>query len=472
MSTADQGPDQGEAQAEATQADGAQADATAAPPRRKRSLFRRVLTLLLILVVGYTGIQLLSSGRLPTLPFSVSSLFGADDAAEVAEAQPEPAAAPDAAPGDAADAGGEAGAGEDMAGDAPATDDPAPQAAEDATPETETGTETAAAPEPQQPAAATEPVAEPVAERLAALETAVASGPETPAADPEVLSRLEALEEQAGSLRASLARAMEEGGSDPASLAALRAEFQAAAQAIDRQAEALSAVEAALTAQQAEIDALAGELEAMNQSGGTDVSSLADQIAALQAARAADLEARADLASAAEDARRAATLSESFAVIDRAMTFGEPFAGALETAREATDIPPPEALEKAAQDGAPTREALKAGFPDAAYAAITASLEEEATEQDPGLLSSVLARFEARVTGLPDEPIAGDSVPAKLSRARAALLAGDIDTAVATVQALPEAAQAAMADWTEGAILRSDADVALRRWRAEVKRAL
>jgi hypothetical protein len=273
------------------------------------------------------------------------------------------------------------------------------------------------------------------------------------------------LEDAVSDLRAALSEAAGGDGSDPAAMAGLREEFRAS----------LADVRAALSATQDQIDALQGEIETLasggagGDGGGAALAALSEQVAALEKAREQDMAAQANLAEAAGAARRAATVSAALAEIDRAMTFGAPFAGAMETAMGATEVEPAEALLKAAQNGAPTRESLKARFPDAAYQAIQASLEQEAEEGDGGLFASVAARLEARVTGLPDEAVAGDSVPAKLSRARAELLNGDIDAAVATIQALPEAAQDAMAEWTEGARLRSDADVALREWRAAIK---
>jgi hypothetical protein len=152
------------------------------------------------------------------------------------------------------------------------------------------------------------------------------------------------------------------------------------------------------------------------------------------------------------------------------MTLGLPFADTLDELAEAAAAPAPEALARVAVDGASTREALKAAFPAAAHEAIEADLAAGAA--NGGAVSAVLARFRARVTGLPSDAIPGDSAPAVLSRARLSLLQGDLDAAVAAIRALPAPAQAAMAAWTEAAEKRSAADAALAAWRADLKLTL
>lgn len=276
------------------------------------------------------------------------------------------------------------------------------------------------------------------ANRLGQLEDAIAAlagriGERTGGeADPELMARL-------GEVESALSALQQSGGG--------AAEIEALGAAIERQARRTEELASTITAAPA------------------DVSELEKRLAALEQARAEDAENRETAVAAAEGARRAAELTGALARIDRAMVLGEPFPDALATARAATAVPPPAALKAAAASGAPTREALKANFAPAAYDAITAAL---ASEADEGVMSGVLARFEARVTGLPNEPIAGDSAPAVLSRARAKLLEGDLDAALAGLDALPAAAEEAMADWIAGARLRSAADAALASWRAEI----
>jgi hypothetical protein len=271
--------------------------------------------------------------------------------------------------------------------------------------------------------------------RLAAAEAGGGPG------DGALIARIEALEAAGG-------------GADGT---ALRAEMDAL--------EAALAAVAARMNQTPDMSRL-GEVEATLR----DAAGLVDRLEAIETAMAEEAAARESAVSAAERARLNAQLSQALLQIDRAMIFGEPFREALQAATAAASVAPPQALANVADGGAPTREALKASFPDAAYEAISAALAAEA-DQDDSMVASVLARLEARFTGLPGEPIAGDSAPAVLSRARDALLKGDIDSALAGIEVLPPAAREAMAPWAEAARLRSEADVALKNWRAELGRA-
>ena len=303
-----------------------------------------------------------------------------------------------------------------------------------------------------------------VTDRLAEIDAAVAalSGGTGAATDPALAGRLAETEAALAALRAELAAAPAGAGTDvstgapTAALAEARAGFTARADALAGRIDAQGAALAALTQRVAALDpAIAG---------------LGDQVGALTpavedvGARLAALES--GLAETA-DAEKAATLALALTAVERAMMTGAPFAAALEQAAGAVDAPPPAALSAAAASGAPTTEALTAGFDDAAYAALNAAVAAQA-DADGGMLSGVLARVEARITGLPVTAIAGDDPQAVLSRARAAVEDGDFAAALDEIAALPAPAQAAMADWTAGARLRGEADAALAAWRAEV----
>jgi hypothetical protein len=273
-------------------------------------------------------------------------------------------------------------------------------------------------------------------DRLAEIDsrvTAVAEAAGQGGGDPALAGRLDALEGELSGLRDALASAGSK-GVDGAALAELRAQVAALAAA-----------------------------------GGGASPEIAARLAAIEAERAEDKAARDRAFTEAEEARRAAAIGAGLAEIDRAMTLGLPFAATLETLLGSAG-PAPEALAAVATEGPWTREALKAAFPTAAHEAIEADLAAGAAGQ--GAAAGVVARFAARVTGLPTDAIPGDSAPAVLSRARLELLKGNLDGAVAAVEALPEAARAAMAEWTEAARQRSAADAALAAWRAELKLTL
>jgi hypothetical protein len=101
--------------------------------------------------------------------------------------------------------------------------------------------------------------------------------------------------------------------------------------------------------------------------------------------------------------------------------------------------------------GVATLAELSAAFPEAARAALTAA--REASGESEGL--GGFLRTQLGVRSL--EPQEGDSADAVLSRAEAALRDGRLTDALAEVAALPEAGQAALAEWTARAETRQDA---------------
>jgi len=93
---------------------------------------------------------------------------------------------------------------------------------------------------------------------------------------------------------------------------------------------------------------------------------------------------------------------------------------------------------------------LRDTFPPAARAAL-ADLRQET--RGTGLLAFLERQTGARSV----TPRAGDDPDAVLSRAEAAVTSGDLATALDLVAALPEAAQAALADWVAQASSRHQA---------------
>ena len=114
----------------------------------------------------------------------------------------------------------------------------------------------------------------------------------------------------------------------------------------------------------------------------------------------------------------------------------------------------PEALAALAETGVPTRAALAESFPEAARAALAAAR----AEAGEGASVSAFLRSQLGMRSL--TPRAGDDPDAVLSRAEAALAEGRLSDALAEIEALPETARAAMADWAAQARSRADALVA------------
>jgi hypothetical protein len=108
--------------------------------------------------------------------------------------------------------------------------------------------------------------------------------------------------------------------------------------------------------------------------------------------------------------------------------------------------------------GVPALSVLQAEFPEAARAALAAAVSQPAGDTLGNRLGSFLrAQTGARAL----TPRDGDDPDAVLSRAEAALRAGDLDGTLALVDALPPEAQAQMAAWRARADTRSRAAAAL-----------
>lgn len=235
----------------------------------------------------------------------------------------------------------------------------------------------------------------------------------------------------------------------------------------------LAAVEARPAGAPAEIEALTGRVAELSQQAKDELASTAD-LARLSeqmqqlATRLEDAgEARAALADEVGKARRAARAGAAFAELERSAAAGERFAGSL-AELQALGAAPPEAVAAAAENGAATYSALSASFDAAARRA----LDAVGSAETDSAVDSVFARLEARVTGLPSTPQAGDDPSSVLSRARAAIAARDAAGAVGELEALPEAGRAAMADWIDRAAARAALDAGLDAWRGDLRASL
>jgi hypothetical protein len=192
-------------------------------------------------------------------------------------------------------------------------------------------------------------------------------------------------------------------------------------------------VDGAVVAQlQAEIDSL--------KSGGTALDAkLADAAARLDAIKT---EAQAVVT---EAAGRAA-LHQLQAALDS----GAPYGSALADLQ--ADVP--EVLKTHAANGLPSLQSLRASFPQAARAALDASLRVSSGDT----WSERIGAFLRGQTGARSlTPRAGTDPDAVLSRAEAALAAGDLATALTELQALPQPGKDAMADWLAAVAARREA---------------
>ncbi|MGI3185955.1 COG4223 family protein, partial [Nioella aestuarii] len=163
-----------------------------------------------------------------------------------------------------------------------------------------------------------------------------------------------------------------------------------------------------------------------------------------------------------------ATAQAALGQLRIAVATGAPFAGALADVADGAGVDMPEALAATAETGVPTLEELQSTFPAAARAALPIAIRETAGE---GTMNRVTAFLQSQVGGRSLEPQEGDSPDAVLSRAEAALRAGDLSGTVAEVETLPADAQAEMADWMASAQTRIAAMEAMDAFAASLDAA-
>ncbi len=108
---------------------------------------------------------------------------------------------------------------------------------------------------------------------------------------------------------------------------------------------------------------------------------------------------------------------------------------------------------------APSMVDLTETFPAAARLALAASLR--ASSQDAGTMDKIGAFLRSQTGARSLEPREGDDPDAVLSRAEAAVAAGDLAAALTELAALPDVGRAAVADWSASAQARLDAQAAI-----------
>ena len=170
-------------------------------------------------------------------------------------------------------------------------------------------------------------------------------------------------------------------------------------------------------------------------------SALSDRVARLETASSRQNEA----AAAALAAAALSSAAEGPAPFDKDVAA---------YARLAPGDPDLAALAPLAAHGAPTRAALAAAFPDLASAAAAASRQPG---KDAGYLAHLWAVLGRVVIVRNVDPGAG-GVDGQLARAQAAAAAGDLDFAVRDVDAMPQPARVALAEWRAAAERRIEID--------------
>ncbi|MHA1128739.1 MAG: COG4223 family protein [Alphaproteobacteria bacterium] len=215
----------------------------------------------------------------------------------------------------------------------------------------------------------------------------------------------------------------------------------------------LAALELKTDGLRAEMSSLLSQLSDVSQMGGEVSAETAAKLAGFVAVNEglkAEIEAlanRIDGVSAtaaqvstvetnAEAARNMAVIRSSLNSIDVALSAGLPFATTLNDLENAGIVDIPVALADAS-NGVATMAKLRADFPEAAHAAIRASILASAGD---GVFASISAFTKAQVAGRSLTPQDGVGPDAVLSRAEAALKQDDLNKALTEIDALPTAA--------------------------------
>lgn len=161
------------------------------------------------------------------------------------------------------------------------------------------------------------------------------------------------------------------------------------------------------------------------------------------------------------DAIAQATAAAGLGRLQSALETGAPYGAAL----AALGTEAPEALRAQAEAGIPTMAALKALFPPAARRALDA---ERRADTGAGWGARLVSFLGSQTGARALSPREGSGPDAVLSRAEAALAAGDLAASLTELAALPEPGRAAMQDWLDLATTRAAAEAAV----ADIARTL
>lgn len=313
-------------------------------------------------------------------------------------------------------------------------------------------------------------------------------------AGAETEARMAELEQAVTDLRAELANrpagvtedqvssavATETGRID-GEITALRDQIGAGAEVPERLARVESAVEGAQAEMTAlrdqlgtsgagvaaspDLDVYQGELDGLRAEMGTlsdQVAGLRDRVDQVGAEARRQIEtAQETVATVQEEANQAvdtAARQADVAAVGAAIAAGQPFAEPLGRLAGMPDVTIPAGLTAAAESGVPSLPALRDSFPEAAHAAIRASIVAAAGD---GMADRALALVRSQFATRSLTPEEGNSPNAIVSRMGDRLGDDDLAGALAESEALPSEAQAAMGDWLTQARLRVDANAGL-----------
>ena len=208
-----------------------------------------------------------------------------------------------------------------------------------------------------------------------------------------------------------------------------------------------------IDAYKGEVEALRGEIGAVRDA----VSGFSTRLDEVESRASREIDtAQAKVAEIREQADTelsAAGVAAGLARVRAAIAGGQPFAEPLAALTE-QGTPPPEGLSAAAESGVATLASLRESYPDAAHAAIRASIMAGA---GTGVFARSKAFLEAQVSSRSLTPGTGQGTDAVLSRMEDKLRQDDLDGVLAEAEGLPSEASAAMGDWLAAVRKRAEA---------------
>ena len=271
----------------------------------------------------------------------------------------------------------------------------------------------------------------------------------------------------------------------------LEAEVAAVRQALDQgdaaqAAQRLARVESTIDGQTAELETLKQQIAGAADAGGSlsaealsqidvyrgevdglraEMGAVQDKVAAL-ATRLEEVSAEArrqietaqarvsEVETQAATELSAAQVAADLAQIRAALASGQPFGEPLGRLQGQPGVTVPEGLADSADSGVATLAALRDDYPDAAHAAIRASIFESAGD---GVMARSRAFLQSQVASRSLSPQEGEGTDAVLSRIEDRVRNDDLDGALAAAEALPSEAAAAMQDWLDAVRKRAQA---------------
>ncbi len=267
-------------------------------------------------------------------------------------------------------------------------------------------------------------------------------------------AQIAALEERVAALDTSLAAVQ----SDTSAVDDLRATLTTRLDGLETGANDLVAQLDAMETRLASVEKLAPEgsaaAEAAAAAYARELEALremfAGELAEIDAAQAEATALEAQLAQSAQAAAGRAALAQ----VSAALETGEPFEAALSELTDTTGAEVPDVLVAVAADGVSALADLQNAFPAAARSAIDAAIRSGVED---GSVNRMQAFLRTQLGTRSLEPREGDDADAVLSRAEAALKTGDLAATLAEIDALPDAAKPALAEWRALAETRAQA---------------